>query len=144
MNLNKDKVIKHLKLSLIIMAIIFASTYIITLLEIKTLYYVSSTLFAFNTFYLLGSLVCLFIVNKQLKGKKENSNNTRYAYKYKSTQKETKPKKKFEFKTENDRLYDEAVKYFGIKYVKNRSKAAVIEEYLKEDKMIDEEGNWKK
>ena len=67
MNLNKDKVIKHLKLSLIIMAIIFASTYIITLLEIKTLYHVSSTLFAFNTFYFLGSLVCLFIVNKQSK-----------------------------------------------------------------------------
>lgn len=144
MKLNKDNVNKHLKISLIIMAIIFASTYIITLLEIKTLYYVSSTLFAFNTFYLLGSLVCLFIVNKQSKGKKENLNNTRYAYKYKSTQKETKPKKKFEFKTENDRLYDEAVKYFGTKYVKNRSKADVIEEYLKEDKMIDEEGNWKK
>ena len=63
MNFNKDKVNKHLKKSLIIMAIIFASTYIITLLEIKTLYYVSSTLFGFNTFYLLGSLVCLFIIN---------------------------------------------------------------------------------
>ena len=51
MNLDKNKVIKHLKKSLIIMAIIFASTYIITLLEIKTLYHVSSTLFAFNTFF---------------------------------------------------------------------------------------------
>ena len=43
----------------------------------------------------------------------------------------------------NDRLYKETVKYFGKYAVRNRSKTAVIEDYLQEDKMIDKNGNWK-
>lgn len=43
-----------------------------------------------------------------------------------------KAKKKFTYKTETDRLYEEAVKYFGKAYVKNRFKNEVVEEYLKE------------
>ena len=43
-----------------------------------------------------------------------------------------KDKKKFTYKTETDRLYEEAVKYFGKAYVKNRFKNEVVEEYLKE------------
>lgn len=38
------------------------------------------------------------------------------------------------FKTYDDKLYEDAVKYFGKSYVENRSKAEVIKEYLKEDK----------
>ena len=51
--------------------------------------------------------------------------------------KEIKPIRKS--KTEKDRLYEEAVKYYGKYYVKNWSKADVIEEYLKEDKVLKKE-----
>ena len=42
--------------------------------------------------------------------------------------------KKYLFKTSTDRIYDEAVKYYGKHYTKNRSKAEVVEEYLNEEK----------
>ena len=49
------------------------------------------------------------------------------------TKKTKEAKKKFIFKTEHDRLYEEATKYFGKSYVKYRDKASVVEEYLEED-----------
>ena len=49
-------------------------------------------------------------------------------------EKPKKEKKKFVFKTENDRLYEEAVKYFGKSYSKGINKYDLIEEYLKEDR----------
>ena len=63
--------------------------------------------------------------NKILDTDKKNSDNTDTVNK--------KNKKSF-LKTSTDRIYDEAVKYYGKHYTKNRSKAEVVEEYLNEEK----------
>lgn len=55
------------------------------------------------------------------------------------TKKTKETKKKFIFKTEQDRLYEEAIKYFGKLHVKYRDKASVVEEYLEEEGSM-----WKK
>ena len=60
--------------------------------------------------------------NKILDTDKKNSDNTDTV------------NKKYLFKTSTDRIYDEAVKYYGKHYTKNRSKAEVVEEYLNEEK----------
>ena len=45
---------------------------------------------------------------------------------------ETKEQKKFVYKNPDDKLYEEAVKYFGKSYSKGISKHDLIDEYLKE------------
>ena len=44
-----------------------------------------------------------------------------------------KQKKKFVFKTPDDKLYEEAVRYFGKSYSKGFDKYDLIDEYLKEN-----------
>lgn len=68
------------------------------------------------------------------KQKKKESNYYSYYLndESKPIKEEEKNKKKFVFKTSKDRLYEEAVKYFGESTVRYRSKDSVIDDYLRE------------
>lgn len=116
---------------LIIIALIFSQTDIvwifiaITFLGLFDLIYI-----LISAMYFVKSSNYKFInksKDKVVNINKDNNQNT-------NINNNNKEQKKFIFKTYDDKLYEEAVKYFGKSYVKNRSKAEVIEEYLKEDK----------
>ena len=96
-------------------------------------------------FLSIGSLITFIILLLKELSKKQSkkdkiikekviSNNYQYQSEIKEKNIKNKQKKKFEFKNENDRLYEEAVKFYGKNKVKYRNKQSVIEDYLLEDK----------
>lgn len=135
-----NKYLKQLFLSISILIIVYIVMLIIKHFDIFLLNYLIEWIFRLSIVYLIFSIVVL-IVNSKKNNKKENikkenenillDNNITIN----NNKKEEKKSKKV-FKTETDRLYEEAVKYYGKHYVKNRSKADVVDEYLNEDKSL--------
>lgn len=144
--MNNNKWIKHLMKSIIILSITILIAVIFSNSNITWIYIAITFIGLFDMIYFFISLIMCF--NKLDKNKKNNQTQNIRKYNYDELKnievdipdnnanktKEYKQKKKFVFKTSDDRIYEEAVKYFGKAYVKNRSKAEVIEEYLHEDK----------
>lgn len=135
--MNNKKNTNHLIISIIILGIILFISIPASLLEIKIIYPILTWLCRLDILYLLVSLIILIV--KKISKLKLNKTNKKEKKKYISIEKydiESKQKTykthKKDFKTDYDRLYDEAVKYFGKYYVKNRNKYDVIDEYLNE------------
>lgn len=91
----------------------------------------------FGIYYFI-KIIKYYIQIRKIKKKEKNPDNVcRVLKKEEYTQIKPKTKrKKYVYRTPDDKLYDEAVKYFGKSYVKHRSKDDVIEEYLCEDNMV--------
>ena len=83
----------------------------------------------FSIFYIGVAIVkTIFELPKKEKNKKQNHY---YSYK-KKNYKVGKKEEKEKYKSMTDKLYDEAVKYYGKHYVKGKSKQDVVDEYLNE------------
>ncbi len=136
---------KHLLISIVIMLTIVFISIPVAFAEINWIFPILTFFCISDVLYLVIAIImCIatYKPNPQKKKKVEKKKIITYDYSYHSsntnvekndTKEEQKPKKKFVYKTENDRLYEEAVKYFGKSYVKYRDKASVIEEYLDEE-----------
>ena len=82
--------------------------------------------------YFIISLFCVFAYKKKKLGNKVNNNS--YKFNDDKTFELNLNKKKILFKSTSNKLYDEASKFYGKNYIKNRSKIDVVDEYLEQDK----------
>mgnify|MGYP003288725291 CR=1 FL=1 len=134
--MNEEKKIFIGSLITLIISTFFACIFVLIEIDI---------LIAIFAFLSIGSLITFIILLLKELSKKQSkkdkiikekviSNNYQYQSKIKEKNIKNKQKNKFEFKNENDRLYEEAVKFYGKNKVKYRNKQSVIEDYLLEDK----------
>ena len=140
---------KHLLISIVIMLTIVFISIPIAFAEIEWAFPILTFLCRLDVLYFIISIImCISTYNPNPNKEKKVKEDKKTSYYYhtldinngeQDTKKTKETKKKFTFKTEQDRLYEEATKYFGKAYVKYRDKASVVEEYLEEEGSM-----WKK
>lgn len=138
---------KHLLISIVIMLTIVFISIPIAFAEMKWAFPILTFLCRLDVLYFIISIImCIFTYKPNPNKEKKVKEDKKISYYYNSLDinngkqdtKKTKETKK-KFKTEQDRLYEEATKYFGKSYVKYKDKSTVVEEYLEEDGSM-----WKK